>query len=153
MLPVSVEGFAAYLDGNLSQEDMAKVESVISTDDAMHDILINCQAIDDAMINCGPLELLIPDEISSLDFEIPSIDDNIFNDGYFDFPEVTACAAELIINEATDTEDVDAHANANEDLDVLNHPRFTEDITENIDNHLTNQDGVDINDTPEFNDL
>ncbi len=73
MLPVSVEEFAAFLDGNLSQEHMNKVETIIATDDAMHDIALNCQAIDDSMTNSESIELMLPDELSSLDFALQII--------------------------------------------------------------------------------
>ncbi|MEI3469813.1 MAG: hypothetical protein V8Q76_14730 [Bacteroides intestinalis] len=152
MLPVSVEEFAAFLDGNLSQEHMNKVETIIATDDAMHDIALNCQAIDDSMTNSESIELMLPDELSSLDFELPIIEDNYFDDNNFDYPEVAACAAEPI-DDTTDAEGTDVDSPINEDLDVLNHPGFSEDATENIDNHLTNQDGVENLDTLEFNDL
>ena len=150
ILPVSIEKFAAYLDGNLSQVDMAKMESIIATDDAMQDIAMNCQAIDDTMINSEPLELMLPEDLSSLDFELPIIEDSTFNDNNFEYPEVAACASESIDDRA-EIEENNVDLPTNDDFDVVNHVSFSEDITENIDNHISNQDGVENFDTPDYN--
>lgn len=153
VLPISVEEFAAYLDGNLSHEEMEKVESFIANDEAIRDITMNCQAIDDTMTNSEPLELLIPDEISFFDFEIPSIDDSILNDDFFDFSEVAACAESTIMNGVIETDDVGVDAHKIDNIDVLDHSELSDYTTENNNNILMNQDGVDIDDTPESNDI
>ena len=47
--PVSIEEFAAYLDGNLSDDEMQRVSSVIENDEAMQDIAVNNLSIEDAL--------------------------------------------------------------------------------------------------------
>ena len=49
--PVSIEEFAAYLDGNLSNDEMKAVSSVIANDDAMQDIVLNSQTLDETLSN------------------------------------------------------------------------------------------------------
>ena len=39
--PVSIEEFAAYLDGNLSEEEMNKITSVINIEDNLQAIMSN----------------------------------------------------------------------------------------------------------------
>lgn len=75
MPPVSIEEFAAYLDGNLSDDEMKAVSSVIANDDAMQDIVLNSQTIDETLSNCEPLDLMLPDNLSSVDFEFPQFED------------------------------------------------------------------------------
>ena len=150
--PVSIEEFAAYLDGNLSQEDMAKMELIIETDSSMQEIALSSQSIDENMTNNEPLELRLPDELSSSDFEIPIIEDNVIDDNNHEYIEVAACAAEPI-GDITDVEETEVKSLTSENLNLLNHSEFSEDITDNIDEHITNQDGVENFDTPELNDL
>ena len=74
--PVSVEEFAAYLDGNLPQEEMHRVSSIVSVDDALHDIATNSLSIDEALLNGGSTLKLVPEVLNSLDFEIPNLDES-----------------------------------------------------------------------------
>ena len=47
--PISIEEFAAYLDGNLSDDEMQRVSSEIENDEAMQDIAVNNLSIEDAL--------------------------------------------------------------------------------------------------------
>lgn len=78
--PLSVEEFAAYLDGNLSQEDMSRVSSMIGVDNAMQDIVADCFSVDEAVINSEPQQSQIPKELDTLDFYIPNLSENDNND-------------------------------------------------------------------------
>lgn len=153
VLPVSVEEFAAYLDGNLSQENMDKVESIIATNDSMHDIALNSQTIDDTMTNIEPLELMIPDDMSSSDFEIPNIEDHFVENDYFDYPEVAACEADPFGDDDIERDAPNADSLNHQETCGFEHPEFSENITETNDDILINQDGVDFDDTPDYNDL
>ena len=93
MPPVSIEEFAAYLDGNLSDDEMKAVSSVIANDDAMQDIVLNSQTIDETLSNCEPLDLMLPDNLSSIDFEIPQFEDT--NDDNWKQLEVAAYAPDV----------------------------------------------------------
>ena len=39
--PVSIEEFAAYLDGNLSDDEMQRIDSVIENDESMQGVMEN----------------------------------------------------------------------------------------------------------------
>ena len=75
MPPVSIEEFAAYLDGNLTEDGMNEVASAINSEDNLHAIMTRCQTVDDTLANYEPLQLTVPDEISTMDFEIPNVND------------------------------------------------------------------------------
>ena len=42
MPPVSIEEFAAYLDGNLTEDGMNEVASAINSEDNLHAIMSSC---------------------------------------------------------------------------------------------------------------
>lgn len=76
---VSIEEFAAYLDGNLSEEEMNKITSVINIEDNLQAIMSNCHTIDNAMASYERFEQIIPKDILSDDFEIPDFNNDIEN--------------------------------------------------------------------------
>lgn len=77
--PVSIEEFAAYLDGNLSEEEMNKITSVINIEYNLQAIMSNCHTIDNAMASYERFEQIIPKDILSDDFEIPDFNNDIEN--------------------------------------------------------------------------
>lgn len=80
--PISIEKFAAYLDGNLEPKDMRDVFMQISGDDALQEITEQCHAVTQDMDSYSIADEGLPaDEI-----EIPQtefIDDNIYNDFFY----------------------------------------------------------------------
>ena len=66
--PISIEEFAAYLDGNLSEEEMNKITSVINIEDNLQAIMSNCHTIDNSMASYERFEQIIPKDILSDDF-------------------------------------------------------------------------------------
>ena len=127
MLPISVEDFAAYLDGNLSQEDMEKVESIISSDNSIQEIASNCQLVDDAIINSEPIELILPYELSSLYFELPIIEDNYLDNDSLGNQEMFDDNMDGGIKELEHT--------------LFHHPM----IERELNSHLYNKDSLNIN--------
>ena len=103
--PVSIEEFAAYLDGNLSDDEMQRVSSVIENDEAMQDIAVNNQSVEDALSYYEPSELILPDELTSLNFKIPQFDDSMNFDNAWDDLEVAACAADTTCYDPTEYDD------------------------------------------------
>ena len=69
---ISVEKFAAYLDGNLLPEEMANISSAIEQSELLQDIMDASDLADETLANYSEYELALPQELSSLDFEIPS---------------------------------------------------------------------------------
>lgn len=75
IFPISVAKFAAYLDGNLSEQDMAKVTNEINEDPLMMELSSISNLIDEEMADIESLEL--PSEIVNEDFVIPSQDSSL----------------------------------------------------------------------------
>lgn len=80
ILPVSVEKFAAYLDGNLSDEEMSDIDALISSDPDMEELASVSDAVDQ------DLDIYLQDEfgldadmtaLDNCDFDIPNLD-NVF---------------------------------------------------------------------------
>ena len=62
---ISVEKFAAYLDGNLLPEEMAKISSAIEHSELLQDIMDASDLADDTLANYSEYELSLPQELSS----------------------------------------------------------------------------------------
>lgn len=131
--PISIEEFAAYLDGNLSDNDMQRVSSVIENNEAMHDIVLNSQSVDEALSNYEPLELVLPDELASLDFDIPQFNEGIDMESEWDNLAVAACAPDVVYDDASIIDD-DSSAMINQDADALHHTGFSDNATNDINN-------------------
>lgn len=92
IFPVSIEEFAAYLDGNLTIEDMNRVSSVIDSNSDMHSIANSVQLVDETLASYSPLELTLPDDISSMDFSIPQINNmDMLPTGFEEYHSVACC--------------------------------------------------------------
>ena len=133
MPPVSIEEFAAYLDGNLSDNDMQRVSSVIENNEALHDIVLNCQSVDESLSDYEPLELVLPDELVSLDFDIPQFDDGIGMGNDWEDLEVAACAPDVVYDDASIIDD-DSSTMIGQGDDVLHHAEFSDNVTNDINN-------------------
>ena len=70
MSSLSIEDFAAYLDGNLSPETM---QDIVGQSD-FQELLEANSAIDQSYASIIESGFEVPDEINSSDFQIPSID-------------------------------------------------------------------------------
>ncbi len=71
--PVSIEEFAAYLDGNLSDDEMQRVSSVIENDEAMQDIVDQNGLVEDLQEIYNTDDYILPIELGNLDLDIPNI--------------------------------------------------------------------------------
>lgn len=85
--PVSIEEFAAYLDGNLTEDGMNKVASSIQSDKFLRNISSDSINIDDSIANYESKGQTVPDNIASDDFEIPDITENFDNTDIFSLIE------------------------------------------------------------------
>ena len=75
--PVSIEEFAAYLDGNLTENGMNEVASVINTNDSLHDIMSSCNLVEEELFNNDNWEQIISEEYSIDSLEISNIEENL----------------------------------------------------------------------------
>ena len=95
--PVSIEEFAAYMDGNLSEDEMQRISSVIENDETMQDVMDSMEKSELTLSEYTPDDLQLPEEITGGGFEMPEIadpsavDDN--NHFFHPFTQVAACAA------------------------------------------------------------
>lgn len=95
--PVSIEEFAAYMDGNLSDDEMQRVSSIIEHNDTMQDVMDSMEQSELTLAEYDQDDLQLPEEIAEDGFELPEIDDpsavddnNLF---FHPFTQVAACAA------------------------------------------------------------
>ena len=95
--PVSIEEFAAYMDGNLSDDEMQRVSSVIEHDDMMQDVMDSMEQSELTLSEYTPDDLQLPEEITGGGFEMPEIAESpafIAPDFYINpMTHVAACAA------------------------------------------------------------
>ena len=153
MPPVSIEEFAAYLDGNLTEDGMNEVASAINSEDNLHAIMSSCQTVDDTLANYEPLQLTVPDEISTMDFEIPNVNDcDYLNIGDWADFDVAACAADTSVddfmNPANDVASMNAHTGLDDDSSDMASDHVMDDW-----NDIIGGDEFTELDYTEYNDL
>lgn len=69
----SIEQFAAYLDGNLSQSEMQQFSQLAEHDGALHQLLDASSVVDNTLAGFTDADLQLPNEIIGSDFELPTI--------------------------------------------------------------------------------
>ena len=85
--PVSIEEFAAYMDGNLSDDEMQRVSSVIDNDEMMQGVMDSMEQSELTLAEYGQEDMQLPKEIADGG-----------GGGFFNpFAKVAACAASPII--------------------------------------------------------
>lgn len=90
---VSVEKFAAFLDGNLLPDEMQQMSSMVDNNEMMHDIYAASKLTDETLANYTDDDLALPEEIKSADLEIPLIFSDFQSIEPYENFEVAACAA------------------------------------------------------------
>lgn len=92
--PVSIEEFAAYMDGNLSDDEMQRVSSVIAHDDSMQEIMDDMEQSELALADYGQDEMQLPEEIADGVFDVPETVNHYAVGGWFNPTDgLVACAA------------------------------------------------------------
>lgn len=74
-IPVSIEKFAAYLDGNLSIEDTQDMAKLIMNDSSLLDILNVNTNVDNQINQMSEDGFELPNDIATSDLDFPQIDD------------------------------------------------------------------------------
>ena len=69
----SIEQFAAYLDGNLSQSEMQQLSQMVEHNNELHQLLDASKVVDNTIAGFTDTDLQLPPEIAGSSFEIPSI--------------------------------------------------------------------------------
>ena len=102
--PVSIEEFAAYMDRNLSDDEMQRVSSVIDNDEMMQGVMDSMEQSELTLAEYGQEDMQLPEEIADGEFDVPETDNHYAGGGggFFNpFAKVAACAASpIILNQA-----------------------------------------------------
>lgn len=69
----SIEEFAAFLDGNLSQSEMHQFSQFAEQDETLHQLLDANSVVDDTLNGFTDAELQLPSDLVGVDFELPTI--------------------------------------------------------------------------------
>ena len=77
----SIEQFAAYLDGNLSQSEMQQFSQLAEHESALHQLLDASSVVENTFASFTDSDLQLPPEIMGNDFFLPDIE----NDDFFSF--------------------------------------------------------------------
>lgn len=109
--PVSIEKFAAYLDGNLSEDEMNHIDALVSTNPDMEELVAASDEVDKDILVYMQDEFAYEADMTALedsDFEILNLDADLplhIGTNTPDYREV-ACAADAA-NEITDIVETD----------------------------------------------
>ena len=71
---ISIEKMAAFLDGNLSASEMQGISSLIDNDASLQRFMDASSVIDESISAFSMSEMDLPQELQTLDFELPSLD-------------------------------------------------------------------------------
>lgn len=66
--PISIEKFAAYLDGNLPENEMLNVSLLIESNDDMQQIMQINDSVNEALEANDFIDMDLPEEIAPMDF-------------------------------------------------------------------------------------
>ena len=69
----SIEQFAAFLDGNLSQSEMQQFSQMVEHNSELHQLLDASKVVDNTIAGFTDSDLQLPQDIISSDFELPTI--------------------------------------------------------------------------------
>lgn len=69
----NIEQFAAFLDGNLSQNEMQQFSRLAEHENALHQLLDASLVVDNTITGLTDSDLQLPPEIITSDFELPTI--------------------------------------------------------------------------------
>lgn len=151
MPPITVEEFAAYLDGNLSDDEMKRVSSVIEDNESMQNISFHNQSVEENLADCESAGFFLPEELSSPEFEIPQFDDVMNFDNTCDELEMVACTTDTICDvpsvcDGSSTFSCQEENGAHHQTDCM------DDVSDCINNDITQEHNDFENDISEIND-
>ena len=120
MPPVSIEKFAAYLDGNLSEDEMNLIDSLVSTNPDMEELVAVSDEVDEDIQVYMQDEFAYEADMTALeesDFDIPNLDADLPPHIGIDNPDYreVACATDA----AGDTTDIDAPHPLNDEDEIV----------------------------------
>ena len=96
---ISMEKFAAYLDGNLTPDEMTQIADIVAQDANMSTLVRQSEIVVETMETDENLKMSLPDEITSLDFSLPELGESMSHD-----PDVTVLSDDMQKLPAADPE-------------------------------------------------
>lgn len=69
----SIEKFAAFLDGNLPQDEMQQFSQMAELDSVLHQLLNASEVVDNTLAGFIDADMQLPEEIVNSSFDIPTI--------------------------------------------------------------------------------
>jgi hypothetical protein len=123
LLP-SIEKFAAYLDGNLSQHEMLQFSELATHNEDLMNLIEANATVNETLASYDGTDLQLPDEIAGWDFNLPEIENieksEFVGDSFLEnvtlYNQDDLHAVDKILDEVFD-DDVETEEN-NIDLDV-----------------------------------
>lgn len=131
----SIEQFAAFLDGNLSQSEMQQFSHLAEHDSTLQQLLNESTVIENTQNSFTDSDLQLPPEISGLDFVLPQIPES----GISQFVNLSP--------EPTDDIRVAALC-ADKDVSIFSHENQEEHI--NLDDEINNESSFIMHDSNGF---
>ncbi len=128
--PISVEQFAAYLDGNLSKDEMLRFADLASNNEDIAHLLDANSAVNETLLSYDNMDNLLPEEISNMDFELPDLENvenfKVEDDSFLEnnnlYQQEESCEGADIIDEVFNDMDIeyadDMDIDVN-DIDIL----------------------------------
>ena len=83
LLP-SIEKFAAYLDGNLSQDEMLQFSHLATNNEELMNLIDANATVEETLASYDDADLHIPEEFAGWDFKLPEIENVTVLDGVTD---------------------------------------------------------------------
>ena len=82
----SIEKFAAYLDGNLSNDEMQHFLQLVANNEDLKHLLEASSEVEEILSSYDDIDLRLPEEIANLDFKLPEIENidsfNLVDDSF-----------------------------------------------------------------------
>ena len=91
--PVSIEEFAAYLDGNLTDDETQRVGHIIDNNEVMQEIMDSMELSELTLARNRQEDVQLPEELSDKHLCIPNIDNHFVGGISFNPIDVAACFA------------------------------------------------------------
>lgn len=82
---ISIEKFAAYLDGNLSDQEMSEVSSLIDSNEEMQNFSLINNQIEDTISGYSVQDMELPSVLQSTDFDFPCIEGAVLESDPFEY--------------------------------------------------------------------
>lgn len=82
----SIEKFAAYLDGNLSNDEMQHFLQLVANNEDLKHLIEASSEVEEILSSYDDIDLRLPEEIANLDFKLPEIENidsfNLVDDSF-----------------------------------------------------------------------